>query len=130
MGQTIAALREAEAYDGPSIVIALCPCISWGIKGGMSTNLRVAREGVHAGYWPLFRFNPMLAAAGKDPLAVDYQAPDDGLDDFLAKQDRFASLLARDPARARTLHSELSKDLAREYTELEREVKVYEPESN
>ena len=130
MEQTIRALREAEAYDGPSIVIALCPCISWGIKGGMSTNLRVAREGVHAGYWPLFRFNPMLAAAGKDPLAVDYQAPDDGLDDFLAKQDRFASLLARDPARARTLHSELSKDLAREYTELEREVKVYEPESN
>ena len=130
MEQTIRALREAEAYDGPSIVIALCPCISWGIKGGMSTNLRVAREGVEAGYWPLFRFNPQRAAAGADPLTVDYQAPDGHLDDFLNRQDRFTSLLARDPARARTLHSELSKDLAREYTELEREVKVYEPESN
>ena len=129
MGQTIAALREAEAYDGPSIVIALCPCISWGIKGGMSTNLRVAREGVEAGYWPLFRFNPQQAAAGHDPLTVDYQAPDGHLDDFLNRQDRFTSLLARDPARARTLHSELSKDLAREYTELERTVKVYEPEA-
>ena len=130
MEQTIRALREAEAYDGPSIVIALCPCISWGIKGGMSTNLRVAREGVEAGYWPLFRFNPQRAAAGADPLTVDYQAPDGHLDDFLNRQDRFTSLLARDPAHARTLHSELSKDLAREYTELEREVKVYEPESN
>ncbi len=129
MGQTIAALREAEAYDGPSIVIALCPCISWGIKGGMSTNLRVAREGVEAGYWPLFRFNPQQAAAGHDPLTVDYRAPDGHLDDFLNRQDRFTSLLARDPARARTLHSELSKDLAREYTELERTVKVYEPEA-
>ncbi|MEY8460517.1 pyruvate:ferredoxin (flavodoxin) oxidoreductase [Eggerthellaceae bacterium 24-137] len=128
MEQTIRALREAESYDGPSIVIALCPCISWGIKGGMSTNLRVAREGVRAGYWPLFRFNPALAAAGTDPLTVDSHTPDNDLDDFLSKQDRFASLTARDPQRARTLHSELSKDLAREYTELEREVKVYEPQ--
>ncbi|MEC4176242.1 pyruvate:ferredoxin (flavodoxin) oxidoreductase [Adlercreutzia sp. R7] len=127
MEQTIRALREAESYDGPSIVIALCPCISWGIKGGMSTNLRVAREGVRAGYWPLFRFNPALAATGADPLTVDPPAPDDDLDDFLSKQDRFTSLTARDPQRAATLHSELSKDLAREYTELEREVKVYEP---
>jgi pyruvate-ferredoxin/flavodoxin oxidoreductase len=60
---------------------------------------------------------------------VDYRAPDGHLDDFLNRQDRFTSLLARDPARARTLHSELSKDLAREYTELERTVKVYEPEA-
>ena len=127
--QAITALCEAEAYDGPSIVIALCPCISWGIKGGMSTNLRVAREGVEAGYWPLFRFNPQRAAAGTDPLTVDYQAPDGHLDDFLNRQDRFTSLLARDPRRARMLHSELAKDLAREYTELERTVRVYEPEA-
>ncbi len=129
MEQTITALREAEAYDGPSIVIALCPCISWGIKGGMSTNLRVAREGVRAGYWPLFRFNPLRAAQGENPLTVDFRKPDDDLDDFLDKQDRFASLLARDPKRSQTLQSELAKDLAREYTELEREVKVYQPES-
>lgn len=129
MGQTIRALREAESYDGPSIVIALCPCISWGIKGGMGTNLRVAREGVRAGYWPLFRFNPQLAAVGKDPLTVDYHAPDGKLEAFLGDQDRFASLLVRDPGHARMLHSELAKDLAREYTELEREVKVYEPEA-
>ncbi len=127
MEQTITALREAEAYDGPSIVIALCPCISWGIKGGMSTNLRVAREGVHAGYWPLFRFNPALRGEGKDPLVLDYHAPDGSLDDFLARQDRFTSLMQRDPQVARTLHSELAKDLAREYTEMEREVKGYAP---
>jgi pyruvate-ferredoxin/flavodoxin oxidoreductase len=129
MMQTINALREAEAYDGPSIVIALCPCISWGIKGGMSTNLRVAREGVHAGYWPLFRFNPQRAAQGENPLTVDYRKPDGGLDDFLNKQDRFTSLMARDPKRSQTLQSELSKDLAHEYTEMEREVMVYEPET-
>ncbi len=127
MEQTITALREAEAYDGPSIVIALCPCISWGIKGGMSTNLRVAREGVQAGYWPLFRFNPALRGEGKDPLVLDYHAPDGSLDDFLARQDRFTSLMQRDPQAARTLHSELAKDLAREYTEMEREVKGYAP---
>lgn len=95
----------------------------------MSTNLRVAREGVRAGYWPLFRFNPLRAAQGENPLTVDFRKPDDDLDDFLDKQDRFASLLARDPKRSQTLQSELAKDLAREYTELEREVKVYQPES-
>lgn len=127
MMQTIRALREAESYDGPSIVIALCPCISWGIKGGMGTSLRVARAGVQAGYWPLFRFNPLLATQGKNPLTVDYRQPDGKLEAFLDDQDRFTSLEQREPAAARVLHSELSKDLAREYTEMEREVKVYEP---
>lgn len=119
MAQTIKALREAESFDGPSIVIALCPCISWGIKGGMSTNLRVAREGVKAGYWPLFRYDPRLYDEGKDPWVIDSKKPDGNLEDFLEKQDRFTSLGQREPGRADTLHSELAKDVAREFAELE-----------
>lgn len=129
MQQVIDALREAESYDGPSIVIALCPCISWGLKEGMSTVVRAAKQAVKAGYWPLFRFDPRKTAAGADPLTIDYQRPDGKLADFLAKQDRYASLAARKPELSRRLQSELAKDVEADFERLTRTVAVYEPET-
>ena len=69
--QAIDALREAEAYPGPSIVICYCPCIAHGIKAGMGCTIIEERRAVEAGYWPLYRFNPMLAAQRLSPFIAD-----------------------------------------------------------
>jgi pyruvate-ferredoxin/flavodoxin oxidoreductase len=129
MTQVIRAMHEAESYPGPSIVIALCPCISWGLKDGMSTVITAQKEAVSTGYWPLWRFDPRRADAGLDPLQVDSKLPDtDALASFLDGQDRYASLKDRKPTLSATLQSELAKDCARGYGELERMVDVYKPE--
>ena len=127
MQQTIDALVEAESYDGPSVVVALCPCISWGIKAGMGTVVSEMKRLVKAGYWPLYRFDPRKAASGADPLTIDYRAPDGSLADLLLGENRFASLAQREPERARQLRSELAKEADRSFTELTREVDVYKP---
>ena len=127
MMQAIKALREAESYDGPSIVIALCPCISWGIHKGMGVTIAEQKRAVKSGFWPLFRFNPALREQGKDPLTIDCQDPDGTLEEFLDGESRFASLLQREPKRAQTLHSELAKEVELEHGELERMVDVYDP---
>ena len=69
--QTIDAMREAEAYPGPSVIIAYCPCINHGIRAGMGTSIIEERRAVACGYWPLYRFNPSLAADGLSPYIVD-----------------------------------------------------------
>lgn len=125
MQQTIDALREAEAYPGPSIVIALCPCICWGIREGMSTVVRYQKAAVESGYWPLYRFNPALQSQGVDPFVVDYKAPDKTLPAYLDGQDRFASLATREPHLSSRLQSELAKDVESQYTQLQRTVDVY-----
>lgn len=125
MQQCITAMREAEAYDGPSIVIALCPCISWGIKSGMSTVIKESRKAVEAGYWPLYRFNPQLLKAGQEPLIIDYKAPDGTMSSFLNNQNRFASLAARKPELSARLQSELAKEAERFFSELEKTTDVY-----
>lgn len=127
MQQIITAMREAEAYDGPSIVVALCPCISWGIKAGMGTAVGACRDAVKTGYWTLWRFNPELAKEGKDPLIIDSGTPEDeqALREYLMGQNRFASLAARKPQLSNTLQSELAKERATAREELERMVDVY-----
>jgi len=126
MQQTIDAFREAESYNGPSIVVALCPCISWGIHGGMATNIRLAKEGVKAGFWPLFRFDPRRAAAGKDPLQVDYAQPTGNMEEFLNKQNRFTALAGRLPQHSALLQSELAKEGTDDYRTLTNLAGVYQ----
>ena len=92
--QTIRALLEAEAYDGPSIVIAYCPCINHGIRQGMRTSIREEAHAVSSGYWQLYRFNPQLAAEDKDPFTLDYKKPDGTMPDFLGNENRYAYLVA------------------------------------
>lgn len=122
MQQLITVLREAEAYPGPSVVVALCPCISWGLKAGMGTAVSACKDAVKSGYWALWHFNPELAKEGKEPLVVDSAAPagEAALRTFLMGQNRFASLAAREPALSDRLQQELAKERAQNRAELDR----------
>lgn len=108
--QTINALVEAEAYPGPSIVIAYCPCINQGLKAGMGTSVKEEAYAVAAGYWPLYRFNPASTKAGRDPLTVDYKKPDGTMPGFLAREDRYAHLATILPGEAKILHAQLQEE--------------------
>lgn len=118
--QTIDALREAEAFDGPSIVIAYCPCINHGIRTGMSHAMIEERNAVKSGYWQLYRYNPALAAQGKNPLTVDYPAPDtaDMGTLLLDNEDRYADLKMIDPAEAAKLQPMLAERCSEIYKDL------------
>ena len=102
--QTLKALREAEAYDGPSLVIAYAPCINHGIKKGMGLSQEEERLAVECGYWHLWRYNPQAEAAGQNPFSLDSKEPDwDKFVDFLKGEVRFASLAKMYPEQAEEL---------------------------
>lgn len=101
--QTLKALREAEAYDGPSIVIAYAPCINHGIKIGMRSQ-EEEMKAVECGYWHLWRYNPDLEAQGKNPFTLDSKEPDwSKFQDFLMGEVRFASVKKMYPEEAQEL---------------------------
>jgi len=93
--QTLKAFQEAEAYDGPSIIIAYAPCIAHGID--MSKSLQHGKAIVTSGMWPLFRYNPELADQGKNPLQLDSKAPSTDVEDFMYSEIRFRSLKSSEP---------------------------------
>ncbi len=102
--QMLQAIREAEAYPGPSLIIAYAPCINHGIKGGMSRTPTVGREAVECGYWHLWRYNPALAGKGENPFRLDSKAPDwSKFKDFILKEVRYTSLMSAFPERATEL---------------------------
>jgi len=101
MAQTIKAFREAESYDGPSLIIAYSHCINHGID--MSKGLDQGKAVVTSGLWPLYRYDPRLKAQGKNPFQLDSKDPTTSLEDFMYKEVRFKSLKAADPARADSL---------------------------
>ncbi len=102
--QTLAAIREAEAYDGPSLVIAYSPCINHGIKKGMGHSQAEEKEAVECGYWHLWRYNPELESQGQNPFSLDSKEPDwDKFYDFLKGEVRFASLYKMYPKDAEEL---------------------------
>ena len=74
--QLLQVMREAEAYNGPSLIIAYAPCINHGIKGGMTRTQTVGKEAVACGYWHLWRYNPELAEKGENPFKLDSKEPD------------------------------------------------------
>ncbi len=99
--QLLTVLREAEAYKGPSLVIAYAPCINHGIKGGMTRTPSVGKEAIECGYWHLWHFNPELAAEGKNPFTLDSKEPDwNKFQAFLASEVRYSSLTKLFPAEA------------------------------
>ena len=104
--QAVDAFVEADAYNGPSLVIAYCPCIAHGIRAGMSNSIIEEKKAVLAGYWQLYRFNP-AAPQGQPQLSVDYAQPDKSMPDFLDGEDRYADLKMLDPAEAAILRPEL-----------------------
>jgi len=99
--QTLKALREAEAYDGPSLVIAYSPCISHGLRAGMGKAQDEQDRAVECGYWHLYRFNPELEAEGKNPMILDSKEPQwDKFQEFLKGEVRYTSLSKQFPAEA------------------------------
>ena len=122
--QTLKAIREAEAYPGPSLVIAYAPCINHGIKGkeadgkkrGMNRSQHEEELAVQCGYWQLWRFNPELAKEGKNPFQLDSKAPKwENFRDYLLGEVRFASLKKVRPDEAEELYAETEKAAKRRY---------------
>jgi len=103
--QCVKAFAEAEAYHGPSIIIAYAPCINHGIKGGMGTSMAESKKAVQSGYWQLYRFNPELAEAGKNPLTYDSKEPTMEYRDFIMNEVRYNALSRANPERAEVLFS-------------------------
>ncbi|HHX72669.1 MAG TPA: pyruvate:ferredoxin (flavodoxin) oxidoreductase [Clostridiales bacterium] len=103
LNQTIRAMREAESYPGPSLIIAYAPCISHGIKSGMATSIREEKKAVDSGYWHLYRYDPRLEEAGKNPFQLDSKEPSLPYKDFLAGEIRFSQLKNTFPEQAEKL---------------------------
>ncbi len=112
--QLIKALVEAEAYDGPSLIIAYAPCINHGIKGGLisaTTSAQVqTKKAVEAGYWHLYRFNPLLAEQGQNPFTLDSKEPTASFRDFLKSESRYTSLEVTFPDVAQSLFEAAEED--------------------
>ena len=112
MNQAVKAIEEAEAYQGPSLIIAYAPCINHGIRKGMSIAQSHIKEAVDCGYWHLWRYNPELAKEGKNPFVLDSKEPDyDKFEDFLKSETRYASLAKAHPDTAEALYAQ-TKELS------------------
>ena len=102
--QYMNAIKEAEAYDGPSLIIAYAPCINHGLKAGMGLSQKEEKLAVECGYWHLYRYNPALEGSDKNPFTLDSKEPDwSKFQDFLKSEVRFASLYKLFPERAEEL---------------------------
>ncbi|MFH2096345.1 MAG: thiamine pyrophosphate-dependent enzyme, partial [Bacteroidota bacterium] len=105
------AIKEAEAYPGPSLVIAYAPCIAHGLKGGMGTTQQEEERAVQAGYWHNYRFNPLLEKEGKNPFSLDSKEPDwSKFQEFLNSEVRYSSLKKAFPAEAEKLFKIAEED--------------------
>jgi pyruvate-ferredoxin/flavodoxin oxidoreductase len=108
--QLIKALVEAESYPGPSLIIAYAPCINHGIKSGMGCSQLEAKKAVEAGYWHLYRYNPLLKEQGKNPFILDSKDPTGSFRDFLMGEVRYSSLAKTFPDIAEELFNAAEKD--------------------
>ena len=118
MNQTLKALTEAEAYNGPSLVIGYAPCEMHGIKGTMQNCQLEMKRAVEAGYWQMFRYNPTLKAEGKNPLTVDCKAPTASYREFITSETRYKRLEQAFPERAEVLFAKAEEAAKAKYERL------------
>ena len=118
MGQTVKAFKEAENYNGPSIIIAYAPCINHGIRAGMGNSMAEEKKAVEAGYWHLFRYNPDRAKNGENPFILDSKEPKGGYREFLMGEVRYNRLMRSNPERAERLFDKAEKEAAEKYKRL------------
>ena len=126
--QTVKAIAEAEAYPGPSLIIAYAPCINHGIKKGMSKAQTEEELAVKAGYWHCFRFNPALTAEGKSAFTLDSKAPTGDYQEFLDGEVRYNSLKRANPEKAARLFAKNESEAKARYNYLTRLGALYSPE--
>lgn len=127
MNQTIKALVEAEAYKGPSIIIAYSPCEMHSIKGGMVNCQSEMKKAVEAGYWNMFRFNPALKGEGKNPFTIDSKPATASYRDFILNEARYSSLMRSFPERANELFELAEKTSVDRYEHLLKLRDLYAP---
>ena len=121
--QTIKAFKEAESYNGPSLIIAYSPCMEHGIKGGLANHQRQQKDAVACGYFNLLRYDPRLEDTGKNPLQIDSKEPDfDKFKDFLLSENRFAQLSKVNPVHAEELMDKCLADAKKRRMRLNRMV--------
>ncbi|MCR3757751.1 pyruvate:ferredoxin (flavodoxin) oxidoreductase [Clostridium felsineum] len=108
--QTLKAIKEAENYHGPSLIIAYSPCINHGLKAGMGCSQLEQKKAVDCGYWALYRFNPLLKEEGKNPFSLDSKEPTGNFKEFLLGEVRYASLKKVFPDKAEELYAKTEKD--------------------
>ncbi|MEQ8198926.1 MAG: pyruvate:ferredoxin (flavodoxin) oxidoreductase, partial [Clostridiaceae bacterium] len=108
--QVLKAIAEAEAYKGPSLIIAYAPCINHGLKVGMGKSQEEARRATACGYWQMYRFNPALKEAGKNPFSLDSKEPTESFREFLMGEVRYSSLAKAFPEAAEALFEKTEKD--------------------
>jgi len=108
--QTLKAIAEAEAYDGPSLIIAYAPCINHGLKIGMGCSQLEEKRAVECGYWATYRYNPELKAAGKNPFILDSKEPTANFREFLMGEVRYSSLAKMFPDTAEALFEKTEND--------------------
>ncbi len=118
--QLLKAVIEAEQYPGPSIILCYAPCINQGIKKGMGKSQEEEKLAVQCGYWPLYRYNPVLAKEGKNPFILDCKAPDGTLKDFLSGENRYNLLQRTFPEMAQKYQQEMEDYINKRYEILRR----------
>ncbi len=122
MNQTLKAIREAEAWHGPSLIIGYSPCEMHSIKGGMANCQSEMKKAVDCGYWNLFRFNP----AAEKPFTLDSKEPKGGYQEFLANEARYARLATSFPERAERLFAENEANAKERFEHLQKLKALYE----
>ena len=125
--QCVKAIAEAEAYPGPSLIIAYAPCINHGIKKGMSKAQTEEELAVKAGYWHCFRFNPAAPAEGKSAFTLDSKEPTGDYKEFLNGEVRYNSLMRANPERAEKLFAEAEENAKARYEYLKNLGELYAP---
>lgn len=115
MMHTLKALKDAEEYHGPSLIIAYAPCINHGIRGGMGKTQTRNKQAVEAGYWHLYRFDPRLKDEGKNPFVLDSKEPTASFRDFILGETRYRTLQRSQPHIAEELYEKAEKDARERY---------------
>ena len=113
--QFLKAIKEAESYNGPSLVICYAPCINHGLKKGMGKTQENTADAVKCGYWQLYRYNPALEAEGKNPFILDSKEPNGEFRDFIMGQVRYNSLVKEFPESAEALFTKLEDEAMERY---------------
>jgi len=128
--QTVKAIAEAEAYPGPSLIIAYAPCINHGIRKGMSKAMDEEKLAVTSGYWNLFRYNPGAEAEGKNPFTLDSKTPEFAeYQNFLSGEVRYTSLKLKNPEKAEVMFAKSESNAVAKYEHLQKLIALYSKEN-
>jgi pyruvate-ferredoxin/flavodoxin oxidoreductase len=111
--QAVKAFLEADSYPGPSLILCYAPCINQGLKAGMGKSQEEMKRAVESGYWPLYRYNPLLEKEGKNPFVLESKDADGSIQDFLSGENRFASLEKKFPDESKRLRVIIEEQINR-----------------